>query len=482
MRPVEPVTIHPSAIGISSTMVLNFIDRLERDKIPIYSMIMSKEKQIFLESYCHPIHQGSLQRLFSVTKSLTGVAILLLAAEDKLNLDDQIADYFPEYLPKDPHQWVKKMTIRDLLTMRTCHQATTYKINPAANWVESFFTTKPSQISGRFFNYDTSASHVLAALVEKRTKMGFLDYLRVTGLTQYGFSKEAYMLKDRFGIPMGGTGLMARARDVLALGHFLQDAQGQLKNYLSEATKLQVATQMSAFHKKHVIGYGYHFWILKEGYVAYGMGGQYLIIFPHLDVVCVITANTQGYSGADQLILNALIEELLPAFNHPSYFFDQEDNQLTQRLQKLKIPELNDLGTISSNFDSGTVYQLAKNSLGFQQVSLTLNSIVGQFRLIKNNDSYEIYFGRGQLIESTFPIYNHRIVASGAWLQDRTFLITCHLIDESVGTIHFQLCFGKGDVVINSRKNEETLYHQFDHLKLYGKRIGDESNSPEIFY
>lgn len=61
--------------------------------------------------------------------------------------------------------------------MRTCYESTTFK-RYDGDWVESFFRVTPDHVPGTVFNYDTSASHVLAALVEKLTGMDMLDYLR----------------------------------------------------------------------------------------------------------------------------------------------------------------------------------------------------------------------------------------------------------------------------------------------------------------
>ena len=81
-----------------------------------------------METYYKPYTRDTLHRMFSVTKSFVSLGIGLLEAEGKLSLDDKIVDFFPEKLPKPGvHPYIAMMTIRDMLTMRTCHDKTTYK-------------------------------------------------------------------------------------------------------------------------------------------------------------------------------------------------------------------------------------------------------------------------------------------------------------------------------------------------------------------
>ena len=65
-----------------------------------------------------------------------------------------------------------------MLMMRTCHASTTYKVDMKSDWVESFFIVPPTHKPGTVFHYDTSAAHVLCALVEKLTHMPMLDYMK----------------------------------------------------------------------------------------------------------------------------------------------------------------------------------------------------------------------------------------------------------------------------------------------------------------
>ena len=214
--PAPPITA-----GIPADSIHRFLDRLETYQVPMHSILLLRHDKLVAEGYFAPCSADSLHRMFSICKTLNAIAIGILAADGKLKLSDAIAGYFPDKLPEQVHPWIASMTIRDLLMMRTCHASTTYKHDIKKEWVESFFTTPPSHKPGTVFHYDTSASHVLCALVERLSGKPLLDFLRERIFDAIGWSKASYVLKNDFGDSQGGSGLMATSRDLLLLGYLL---------------------------------------------------------------------------------------------------------------------------------------------------------------------------------------------------------------------------------------------------------------------
>ena len=210
----------PESVGIPSQAIRNFILRLQKQKVPMHSILVYRHDCLVTEGYYAPYQPDTLHRMFSISKSFTSIAIGLLADEGKLSLNDPIISYFPDKIPDDVHPWIAAMTIRDMLMMRTCHASTTYKVNMQTDWVESFFTVPPTHPAGKVFHYDTSSAHTLAALVERLSGMPMLDYLKEK-LSVLGFSKESYMLTDPFGVSMGGSGLTATPMDLLKFAYLI---------------------------------------------------------------------------------------------------------------------------------------------------------------------------------------------------------------------------------------------------------------------
>lgn len=309
----------PENVGVSSDSIQRFINRIKENQLSMHSILIARHGQLMKEVYYEPYKADTLHRLYSVSKSFTSIAIGLLIEDGYLSLEDSIANYFPDKLPKNEHPWIRKMTIKDMLCMQTCHSKTTYKQDLKRDWVESFFITKPDHEPGTIFRYDTSSSHTLCSLVERITKKPMLDYLRDKFLDEIGFSKEAYMLTDPFGISMGGSGLFGTPMDLMRFamvimnGGKIGDRQLIPEWYIKEATSYQTDNNIEGAILEATLGYGYQFWCIRHGgFACYGLGGQLAICLPKQNLICVTTADTTNIKGGNQYIYDSLYEEILP--------------------------------------------------------------------------------------------------------------------------------------------------------------------------
>lgn len=347
-------TTFPEATGISASCIMDALREIDTRGISMHSFLFCKDNCLVAEGYYAPVKKNDLHRMFSVTKSFVSIAIGFLQEEGRLSLDDSIVKFFPEYVPNtsEAHPWLLATTIRDMLSMRSCHASTTYdKFSSKTDWVKSFFTVAPTHKPGTVFHYDTSSSHTLCALVEKLTGMKMLDYLRNKVLNEIGFSKEAYCLTDGFGVSMGGSGLMATSRDLMLFALLILN-NGKLNgkqyisaDYIKESTSFQTATCVTGPVPSESQGYGLQFWIGEHNsIVCYGMGGQLAILLPEYNTAIVTTADTQGYQGGNQVIYDAIFCHILPKLEKrqsPWTPSDEEKLAFEQFMSKLAMRPLN---------------------------------------------------------------------------------------------------------------------------------------------
>ena len=539
-------TTFPEAKGISASCIIDTLSEIDIRGISMHSFLLCKDDCLVAEGYYAPVKKDDLHRMFSVTKSFVSIAIGLLQEEGRLSLDDSIVKFFPEYVPNtsEAHPWLLATTIRDMLSMRSCHASTTYdKFSSKTDWVKSFFTVAPTHKPGTVFHYDTSATHTLCALVEKLTNMKMLDYLRNKVLNEIGFSKEAYCLTDGFGVSMGGSGLMATSRDLMCFALLilhngkLNGKQYISADYIKEATSFQTATCVTGPIPSESQGYGLQFWTGEHGsIVCYGMGGQLAILLPEYNTAIVTTADTQGYQGGNQVIYDAIFRHILPELEKrqsPWTPSDEEKLAFEQFMSKLAMRPLNhnksafeawnnksenvndintsfltNLGQIMSSFEGTYVIKKASDAaealdkniinetiwdeISFEMSEPLTPSCTGKVSLkchvfpskadstVDSPVTFE--FGFGALKEGTLNMTTHmgnradepvpvsmRYAASAEWLSENMLYIRVHLLDTSVGSIHIQAVFGKSDVTIFLRKQEETLFGEFSG-HLYGTR------------
>ncbi len=493
----------PSEGGISSNALLSLLDGLQQTHIPLHSLHVLLSGRTELEAYYAPCHRGQLHRMFSISKNLTALAVLKLCETGALSLEDSICRYFPEYTDENTHPWVLGTTVRDMLMMRSCHASTTYKFDMTRDWVESFFTVPPTHKPGTVFHYDTSATHTLCALVEKLSGQPLLEYLKDVMLREIGWSEDSYMLTDPFGHSLGGSGLMATAEDLVLLGKLLLqkgcwNGKELLKReLLDQALAWQSATAVTGPITAECQGYGYSFWRGEHGaLICYGMGGQLILCYPSLELLVVTTADTQGMNGANQLIYDAIHCFLLPELQNrtaSSTVAESGREKLRQRVMALRMEPVARVygqggspllysAPVPANLPHGAVSLLDSRTDGpriqgkvyhiqgdspFTQLSLELAPEGGALHYTLETVQCRLPFGLNEVVPSRFPVYDMFCASSGMWLDEHTLYIRTHLLDTSVGGIHFQLYFGENDVTVYMKKQEESLFGEYSG-HLYG--------------
>ena len=429
----------------------------EHFPFPMHSICIWQNGNILQEEYFAPYQKDRMHRMFSITKAYTSLAIGALMAEGKLSLDDPIVKYYPEYTPEDVHPWLTQMTIRDMLSMRTCHKSTTYKINEKEHWVRSFFVTPPDHAPGKIFKYDTSSAHTMAALVKKLSGKGVLDYLREVYLDRIGFSAEAFVLTDPFGCEIGGSGMVAYPNDLLVTAKLLlslykgsyetdyPDLMGcadsiydrafwqRYAAYIQEAMRYHVSNRHDAKTLDEGQGYGYQFWMLRSGGIMmYGMGGQYMVIYPDADLIFITTADTQSVQGGTQYILDEIRRVALTLGAK-----EQTPAAILPNKQCVSAP-----------------ITLLENKSGFRSFMLTESELI----LEGAEHTFHIPYALDRYAETKDPKYQQTLFTKGFPQADGSIYLHTQILDDYVGAIHFTI----RDNLLYMRKVEESLFKEFN--------------------
>ncbi|UCF64962.1 MAG: beta-lactamase family protein [bacterium] len=131
-----------------------------------------------------PLRDNTAFQLASVTKPLTACAVLMLAEGGKLNLEDDIRDYLPEF----PYDGI---TIRLLLTHRSGLPDYMYFadriwksrriILTNQDMIDLMTLYKPYRYyrPDRRYNYSNTNYALLAALIEKVSGISFADFMKL---------------------------------------------------------------------------------------------------------------------------------------------------------------------------------------------------------------------------------------------------------------------------------------------------------------
>lgn len=437
-------------------------ERLNRLSLPIDSLLISKESELVFEAYNNPYDVDTLHRMFSITKSVVSVAIGKLFAEHLVHPQDKICSYFPDYYTNEFHNpYMDNLTILDMLKMQGIYSATTYQKSSGESWTRTFFEAKPSHSCGRIFHYDTSATHTLCELVYRITGMDILSYLRPM-LDTIGFSKEAYIIKNVFGEEMGGSGLMAKPSDILKLGDYILQTRNPdgdaIARYLYDATSLQAPTVHSAMIPEEGLGYGYQFWLIREGYMMYGLGSQYLLSYPGLHMNIMINADTQSLKGSGQSILDTVYDVLFPNQGVavkdciPQIPYNNLAKDISYQWEVINSDKKDDSGQPIFNKIGLNLYKAVK----------TMSEVSGQLSLYTKNGDFNIPFSFVAETRHIIEIYEQSIYSKARFLDENILYIESRIADECVGILTFLLHFSSKGLTMKLKKSEETYFDEFD--------------------
>ena len=221
--------------------------------------------------------------------------------------------FFPEDAPAEPSNNLKAMRVSDLLRMSTGHQTEPPR-TPDQPWTKTFLAHPVPFKPGTHFLYNTSATYMLSAIVQKATGMTVLDYLRPRLFEPLGIEHPTWETSPQ-GISTGGYGLSIRTEDIARFGQlYLQKGKWQGKQLVPEAW-VEAATARQTSNGSNPKsdwdqGYGYQFWRCRHGaYRGDGAFGQYCIVLPEQDAVIAITSGVKDM----QAVLNLVWDKLLPA-------------------------------------------------------------------------------------------------------------------------------------------------------------------------
>ena len=304
----------PESQGVSSEAVLDFLKTANENVKSMHSVVLVRHGKLILEAWWGAESPEKPHVLWSLSKSFTSTAVGLAVADGKLSIDDPVLKFFPEAVPDNPSANLKGMRVRDLLTMATGHQDEP-KVRDQNDWIKTFLAHPVPHKPGTHFQYNTPATFMQSAIVQKVTGQKIVDYLTPRLFEPLGIESHRWDENPQ-GISIGGYGLYLRTEDIAKFGQlYLQRGVWDGKQLIpSEWVDMATSKQVSNGSdpsRDWDQGYGFQFWRCRHGaYRGDGKDGQFCIVLPDQDAVVAITANTPDMQGE----LNIVWDKLLPAF------------------------------------------------------------------------------------------------------------------------------------------------------------------------
>jgi CubicO group peptidase (beta-lactamase class C family) len=393
---------------------------------------------IIAEGWWEPFHRQDVHLLHSLSKSFTSSAIGLAVDEGRLDLDDRIVGFFPDDLPSNVSPNLAAMRIWDLLTMSTGHDVdTTPAIRTCGdgNWAKAFLAAAVPFQPGTHFLYNSGATYMLSAILQKVTGMTTLEYLRPRLLNPLGIEKVTWETCPK-GYSVGGWGMSITTESIARFGQMLlQKGRWQGKQILPEswvnlATSKQVENGTDPNNDWNQ-GYGFQFWRCRHNaFRGDGAFGQFCIVMPEQDMVVAMT----GANGMGP-VLEAVWNYLLPAVSDGPVPEDEATyQQLRSHLVSLRIDGVvGEASTPLANKVSGRHY---RGDGTFQSAWFDFGNDDCVVTLENREGTHQIHIGESEWIPGSTDLDGkpRRVAAKGAWTGPNQFTAVIKNLEAAQAT------------------------------------------------
>lgn len=327
--------------GMDKNKLSGLINQIKKGKYDdIHSLLIVRNGKLLLEEYfwadgkiagpfVNKIFRERIQSQASVTKSVNS-ALIGLAIKQGLIEDTKQKVY--EYFPEHEEIFVdgkRQIQLYDLLTMSSGLQwnelSLSYnnpgndvnKMERSDDLIKYCFSKALESRPGLEFNYNSGISIILGEIVHRASGIETNKYAEDNLFNHLGISDYSWSRRKNNLLATGG-GLALQARDMAKFGLLYlnngkwNDEQILNENYVKRSTQSQIKTRSG--------GYGFQWWIRSfshngnkiDAYYANGRAGQFIFVFPELNMIVVSTA--QNYKGAYHGKFYKMLEkDILPA-------------------------------------------------------------------------------------------------------------------------------------------------------------------------
>ena len=284
----------------------------------ILGLIVIHHGKVVSEHYYNDSYADDVYNVWSVTKSYASTLVGQAYDMGMINgPDSSLVDFFPDY----GIDYVSELTLDHLLSMSTGY----YDIYGWPAWynqsTSSLLSMPYVEGPGDFF-YNNSACHLNSHVIYYGTGQTPHEFAS-TYLFPYLGIDDPQWNSGYLNINDGSASLQLTLREMVKLGQlYLQggysgDEQILSSDWIERATTYKVPTGWD-----QIPSYGYLWWLPNEdSYLAFGYGGQYILVVPDLNLVIGTHSTDWGPGDINthqNVLRDALVDQLAPIFDRPS--------------------------------------------------------------------------------------------------------------------------------------------------------------------
>jgi CubicO group peptidase (beta-lactamase class C family) len=314
----------------------------------VRSLLVVRHGYLVYERYWHGLDASDGHNSHSMTKSVTSALVGIALGERHLkSLDQTVAQLLAAHLPANTDPRLRRVTVQQLLTMTSGlasdarpggrDELRWNRMLASRDWVRHILGRRLDTTPGESWAYSSAGSHLLSAIVADATGQSLLAYAQAKLFAPLGIATNNALAQavrhwpptaaelatydqapvawptDPQGYQVGFAWLRLPARDLAKFGYLY------LNGGRWDGTQVVPADYVRASVQPHIKlassvpgdGYGYQWWTTSvdahPSFVAVGAGGQFIQVIPDLDLVVVITTDTDQDRSNPQFLIEGTI-------------------------------------------------------------------------------------------------------------------------------------------------------------------------------
>ena len=290
------------------------------------SILLWKDGKLIFEYYNRHGRVDAPHYLMSITKTMTSVALaraMQLGLLTMTDLDKPVVSFMPEIDRSKIQPGVDTITLRDALYMKSglrwggdkgdkIESTIGAEYQKQKFFQQLFEKTAPVTPQSKAYKYTGTDPSLIMMILDIKTQGRVQDFIKTELAGKFGLT---YNWEDQpCGIPKCGAGANFTSRGLVKIGAAIL-----------QGGKYNGEQLLSADYVKEILaanrGSGYFYYFHNESKLSpdkkidfvsgIGAGGQYMSIFPDLNLVAVATADNKKEI---KLPLDAILEHLVPLF------------------------------------------------------------------------------------------------------------------------------------------------------------------------
>lgn len=486
----------PEEKGISSRNIKRYVELLENEGLSTHNLIIGVGDSVVYENYWKPFDENFMHRMYSVSKSFVAIAVGFLEQDGLIDLDDSMEKYFPKELEGQTDENMRKQTIRNMLMMSTAKLERYWFSYDMNDRVKFYFEndTVQSRPGGTIFQYDSTGSFILGALVERLTGMELTEYLRVKLFDKIGVSEDLYCLKCPGGHSWGDSAIICTPRDLLLVARFVMNYgewNGERilnEKYLRDATSRLIDNDETGSIDYSSCGYGYYIWKHRgNSFAFYGMGCQFALCFPEKNLIMIYNGDNQGKETAKSIVLDGFYRLIAETISDEPLAEDRAGfDELCEYSSGLKLAVSRGEKTSPTAAQvNGKWFDMCENPMQIEGFRLIFKDNGGVFEYRKDGELKKISFGICENTGGIFPEEGYsdeiggkyapgnfyKYLASGSWIEEKKLDIKVHIVDKYLAQLKIVIGFKDNEAGVYMKSFAENFLKEYSG---YGTAVSDD--------